>query len=181
MKKKIILCFIIVVFTVFTTGITYSVFTSNSLLTSNQKIAKFIFNTEQLDSLSLPLSGLTPGDEKEYSFQVSNNSKGVKSNITLNYSMIIKTYHFMPTTIKLYRVIDDVEELFMTCDETFTRNDQNELVCNTTTMEMKYSSNEIHEYKLIVSFDDEYSGLEYTDLIDYIDIQINSWQKIGSV
>lgn len=181
MKKKMLLSFIILLLTVFTTGITYSVFTSNILLNSNQKIAKFVFNTEMLDSLSLPLSGLTPGEEMEYSFEVSNNSKGIKSNITLNYNMIIKTYHFIPTTIKLYRVIDGSEELFMTCDESYTRNDVNELVCNTSTLEMKYSSNEIHEYKLKVSFDSNYSSIEYTDLIDYINIEINSWQKIGSV
>lgn len=180
MKKKLILCFVFITLFAFGTGITYSVFTSDSLVNSNQKIAKFIFNTETVDQLELSLSGLYPGVTKEYQFSVSNNSSGKTSNVTLNYSMILKTYHFMPTTIKLYRIEGEEETLVINCDETYNRNEENEVVCNTETEEMSYSNNEIHNYKLEVAFPSSYNSEEYTDLVDYINIEINSWQKIGS-
>ena len=180
MKKKLILCLLFITLILFGTGITYSVFTSDSLLSSNQKIAKFIFNAEEVDSLELPLSDLYPGVKKEYQFEVSNNSSGKTSNVTLNYNMTIKTYHFMPTVIKLYRIEDENETLVLNCDETYNRNDYNELLCNTETEEMSYSSSEIHNYKLEVEFPSTYNSKEYTDLVDYINLEINSWQKIGS-
>ena len=182
MKKKITLFLVILVLTIFGTGITYSVFTSDTLVNANQKIAKFIFNAEPVDELQLSLTGMYPGVTKEYQFSVSNNSSGKTSNVTLNYNMTIKTYHFMPTTIKLYDVNGEVEELVINCDEkAYTRNDSNELVCNTKTFEMPYSDSILHNYKLEVAFPSTYSSQEYTDLVDYINIEINSWQKIGSV
>jgi len=165
----------------FGTGITYSVFTSDAFGNVNQKIAKFIFNAEEVDELHLSLTDLYPGVTKEYQFSVSNNSSGKLTNVTLNYNMIIKTYHFMPTEIKLYRIDDENETLVISCDETFTRNEENELVCNTETVEMSFKKEELHNYKLEVIFPSSYNSEEYTDLVDYIDIEINSWQKIGSV
>lgn len=181
MKKKLVVCLLFVTLIVFGTGITYSVFTSDSILNSNQKIAKFIFNTETLDELELSLTDLYPGVKKEYQFSVSNNSSGKTSNVTLNYNMIIKTYHFMPIDINLYKLEEGKETLVMNCDETYNRNDENEVVCNTDIEEMSYSNDEIHNYKIEVSFPSTYNSEEYTDLVDYINIEINSWQKIGSV
>ena len=103
----------------FGTGITYSVFNSDAFGNVNQKIAKFIFNAEEVDELHLSLTDLYPGVTKEYQFSVSNNSSGKLTNVTLNYNMTIKTYHFMPTEIKLYRMDEDTETLVISCDETF--------------------------------------------------------------
>ena len=181
MKKKLMIFVSMLVIMAFGTGITYSVFTSDAFGNVNQKIAKFIFNAEEVDELHLSLTDLYPGVTKEYQFSVSNNSSGKLTNVTLNYNMIIKTYHFMPTEIKLYRIDDENETLVISCDETFTRNEENELVCNTETVEMSFKKEELHNYKLEVIFPSSYNSEEYTDLVDYIDIEINSWQKIGSV
>lgn len=181
MKRKLMIFVSMLVVIAFGTGITYSVFTSDSLGNINQKIAKFIFDAEEVNELHLSLTDLYPGVTKEYQFSVSNNSSGKISNVTLNYNMIIKTYHFMPTEIKLYRIDGETETPIISCDETFNRNDENELICNTETIEMSYKAEELHNYKLEVTFPSSYSSEEYTDLVDYIDIEINSWQKIGSV
>ena len=181
MKRKLMIFVSMLVIMAFGTGITYSVFTSDAFGNVNQKIAKFIFNAEEVDELHLSLTDLYPGVTKEYQFSVSNNSSGKLTNVTLNYNMIIKTYHFMPTEIKLYRIDDENETLVISCDETFTRNEENELVCNTETVEMSFKKEELHNYKLEVIFPSSYNSEEYTDLVDYIDIEINSWQKIGSV
>lgn len=179
MKYKILIVLIVLILLVFCFGITYSIFHSSTTLNSNdQNIAKFIFNTKSSDQIELPLSDLNPGDSNEYPFSVSNNYTGKISDVSVEYQMTIKTYHLVPLTIELYKMNGDNEELISTCDETHTRNSQNELVCNTPIQEMGYSSEKLDDYKLKVSFPTEYSDEEYSGLVDYINIEIKSWQKI---
>ena len=182
MKYKVLLWLFLFTIVLFGTGITYSVFTSSKTATTSTQIAKFIFNAETLDEIDLSLIDLHPGTTKEYEFSVSNNSSGTVSNVTLKYNMIIKTYHFMPTTIKLYKIENATETLILTCDESYTRNDKNELVCNTTDFEMSYATTlgEEDNYRLEVAFPSSYNEEDYTNLVDFIHIEINSWQKIGS-
>lgn len=180
MKRKITIIIFILVTLLFGTGITYSIFTSDAKTNTNQKIATFIFNSQKSDSIEIPLIDIYPSITKEYGFSVTNNTNVETSNVTINYQMIIKTYHFMPLNIKLYKVKDEKEELVMTCDETYSRNEENELVCNSPVQEMEFDQKKQDDYKIVVEFPSNYSEEEYTDLVDYIDLEINSWQKIES-
>lgn len=182
MKRKyklIIISSLLALF--FGAGITYSIFTSNaSLISADQNIAKFIFNSQALTELDISLTDLKPGDTKIYNFSVSNNYMEKISNVSIQYQMIIKTYHFIPITIQLYKVFgEDNEQLAFTCDETYSRSSENELICNTPIFEMGYSSLNIDNYKIKIEFPSEYNTEEYSDLVDYINIEINSWQKLG--
>lgn len=179
MKMKKVLWLLLIITLILGSGITYSVFSSDANISGKQNIAKFIFNAEEQDSIELPLSDIYPGVTKEYQFSVSNNSSGKVSNVTLNYELTIKTFHFMPLLIELYKVnTDEARELIISCDETHTR-DNNSLVCNAPTEEMNYDTMEIDNYVLKIEFPSIYSEEVYTNLVDYIDIEINSWQKIG--
>lgn len=180
MKKKYKILFItfISLIILFGVGITYSIFTSGSdLNSSEQNIAKFIFNSDLTDEINLSLVGFNPGDSKEYPFYVTNKIGDIKSDVTVEYQIILKTYHFIPLKIELYKV-NSTDELIMNCDETYTRNEDNELVCNSGVIELKYDSSGVDSYKLKIEFPDTYSGEEYSDLVDYINIEINSWQKL---
>lgn len=176
-KKRILIILIILVFLIFGFGITYSLFTSSTNMSANQNIAKFIFDAKTLDELHFELVDLTPGATKEYPFSISNNNSGNLSNVSIKYQMTIKTYHFVPLIIKLYYIDSEEENLIMTCDETYTRNTENELICNTQILEMDYSSEKLDNYKLKVQFDEEYDSDLYSNLVDYINIEIKSWQK----
>ncbi len=181
MKKKyrILIILFMLILMIMGFGLTYSIFHSSTSLTSvDQGLAKFIFNTESLDQLQLSLVDFNPGDNKEYPFSIGNNSEGTLSNVTVQYQMTIKTYHLIPLIINLYKVNGEVEELIFTCDETSTRNPQNELICNAPIQEMGHAAEQLDNYKLKVQFPSEYSGSEYSNLVDYINIQIKSWQKI---
>jgi hypothetical protein len=179
LKYKILTTLFILISIVFCFGITYSIFHSNTSLSSgDQSIAKFIFNAESSNQIQLPLIDLNPGDSKEYTFAVSNNASGSKSNITAEYQMTVKTYHLVPLAIKLYKLNGETEELIMTCDETYTRNSSNELVCTTPTEEIGHSTEELDNYILKIGFPNEYNSTSYSDLVDYINIEIRSWQKL---
>lgn len=177
-KVKILILLFIVAILTLGTGITYSIFTSDTNATvSDQKIAKFVFDTELLDHLSLPIVNLTPGSEEEYNFKISNTSKNT-SNVTLNYQITIKTFHFIPLVIELYKV-GETDELIMTCDENYSRGADNELVCNAPVEVMEEGTASSEDYKIKVSFPSSYNDKEYADSVDYIDVEVKSWQKMN--
>lgn len=181
MKKKIFLIIFLLIMIVLGLGVTYSAFSSENRLIINQEIASFIFETEQTDHISLALSDLKPGDKTSYTFKVSNNKKVEDeinvSNVTINYQILISTFHFMPLKIELYK--GENEEALLVCDESFNRNDNNEVFCTTEIQNMEFSSGITDDYKLKVKFDETYNTEEYSDLVDSIDIEIKSWQKVG--
>jgi len=180
MRKKLIIITLLILGLLFLYGTTYSIFYSNAVINSNdQEIAKFVFNSELLDSLSLPLIDLKPGDIKEYNFDVSNSNNNNTSDVTIEYQLTLKTYHLIPLTIELYKVNNDQNEIIMNCDESYTRNDQNELICNTNTQTMNYSVSTKDSYKLKITFDSSYNASEYSNLVDYINVEIKSAQKVA--
>lgn len=178
MKYKTIFLLIISIFLIFGFGITYSFFNTNNTGKVNQKIATFVFNAKEIDKLELPILDLNPGEYNEYLFSVNNVKNEKISNVTIEYQMTIKTYHLVPLTIELYRMTENSENLLMTCDENYSRNEKNELICNSQIEELNYKEAKENKYKLKVSFPSEYSDSIYSGLVDYIDIEIKSWQKL---
>lgn len=179
MRKKIFITILLIVIVTFSSGITYSFFNSNvNMKSSDQKIASFIFDANSLDKIDLNLSDFKPGDEKEYLFSVKNTNDNSMSDVTVEYQLSIKTYHLMPLTIDLYLVNGEKDEFIGTCDEKAKRNSENELVCDMPTRILVNSKEEKDDYKLKITFPSKYNDISYSNLVDYINIEISSWQKI---
>jgi len=179
MKKRIILISCIFVVLVFVSCATYSAFKSGTGIVVNQEVAEFVVDTQRVDHLEIPITDLNPGDSDNYQFSVSNIKDELKSHVTVDYQIIIQTYHFMPLIIELYKIEEEKENLIMTCDETYTRNDSNALVCNSEIQQMSHENDILDNYKLKIEYDKKYNSSEYSDLVDFIDITIKSWQKVG--
>ena len=178
MKYKFVIVLLLGILILMLSGVTYSVFTSDaSLEVEDQDLAKFVFNVERLDKINLPLVNLEPGETLEYPFSVTNEDSGVVSNVTVLYELTLKTFHFMPLEINLYRLNGQEENLIMTCDESYSRNANNELVCNTESYQMDHSTETLDNYVLKVSFPLNYNSTQYADLVDFIDLEITSSQK----
>ena len=175
-RLKIIVMLVSSIVLICGSGITYSLFTSSSRLVANQKIAQFVFNATKTDVIELPITNLNPGAKSEYKFQVTNNIDNKRSDVTIKYQITIKTFHFMPLEINLYK--ENEETPLLTCEES-SRNTDNEVVCNTEVQTMDYKLNATDNYKLVIEFPEEFNDDSYTDLVDYIDIEIKSWQAIG--
>ena len=179
MKKKIYLVIFLIVLITFFSGITYSFFNSGATMaSSNQGIASFVFEADNFDQIDLNLNGLVPGEEREYLFSVTNANENAISDVTVDYELTIKTYHFMPLVIELYKLEGENEVLFGTCDETTARNKDNEILCKMPTSTLVNSTEQIEDYKLKITFPSEYNDISYSNLVDYINIEIDSWQKI---
>ncbi len=178
-KKRIVIVLFVLSFLMLGYSVAYSFFRSNTTLSSNETdIASFIFNAENLDEFQLSLNDLKPGDDIEYPFSVSNNYMGKISNVSVNYRITLKTYHLLPLIIELYKIDGENEELVLTCDETYERNSENEIVCDTPAQELGHVSGKLDDYKLKVKFSNDYNDIVYADLVDYLNIEIESWQKI---
>lgn len=179
MKKKFYLIVFLIVLITFFSGITYSFFNSEAAVAStNQGIASFVFETENLDHIDLDLNGLVPGEEKEYLFSVTNSNELRVSDVTIEYQLSIKTYHFIPLTIDLYKITDETEELVGACDEGTDRNENNEIVCKMPIEILGNTEKQTVDYKLKITFPTKYNDVSYSNLVDYINIEIDSWQKI---
>ncbi len=181
MKRKYKIIFMIVFLNLLSigAGATYSYFKSGIVMESdNPSFAKFVFEASTVEDFELPVNNISPGMEKEYIFNVKNNEDSKLSDIDVEYKITIKTYHFIPLEILLYNVEDETETLVMDCNEDdFDRNDKNELVCETDNMLLQYKLAKEDVYKLKIIFPEEYNDLQYQDLADFIQLNINSWQK----
>ena len=180
MRNKIIIIIILGILVTFLSGITYSLFNSKAnMISANQGIASFIFEANTLDHIDLDLNGLVPGDAREYLFSVTNkNLKNKVSDVTIEYKLILKTYHFMPLTINLYKVGEEDGTLIGSCDEKSGRNANNELICAMPFGTLENELEQTDDYKLVIEFPIEYNDVSYANLVDYISIEIESWQKI---
>lgn len=176
MKHKIIIIISIIITTFFVIGIAYSAFSSDAELNvADQKIAKFVFDAKVQDEIELPLIDLEPNSKQEYLFSVTNSQENKISNVTINYQIAIKTFHFIPLEIKLYK--EGEEKEILNCDESYSRDEDNILVCNSPVQELKYNKKALDNYKIEVVFSNDYNSEEYADLVDFIDVEIKSWQK----
>ena len=174
MKNKIKIVLILLFLIPCFYKITYSFFNSGaSLAVKNGEIAEFIFEAKRTNHIELEFENFKAGENKEYEFQVSNTKDENITNVTTEYQITIKTFHFMPLLIELYKNND----LVMTCNEKYSRNTDNALVCNSDIWELGHDSTKTDNFKIKISFPNEYNTLEYTELVDYIDIDISSWQK----
>lgn len=174
MKKRLIII-IIFVFAFLGVGITYSMYTSSAKIKGDIALASFIVDAERKDHIDIELSNINPGDEVFYNFSISNNSDKKTSDVTIVYNITIKTMHFIPLEISLY---DSSDNLVMSCDEAYSRNEKNELECKSEDVLMAYTRNVKDDYYIKILFPEEYNSYEYSSLIDYLNIEINSTQKI---
>lgn len=178
MRRKILIIIAILAVLGGGVGVTYSYFKSeNNLDFESLNAAKFIFNAEETDTIEIPLNDLKPGDVTFVPFSVTNTVSNLTSEVAIEYELSIKTYHFIPLLIELYKINGNEEELLLTCDENEIRNSSNELVFTTDTFDLPLA-NTNDEYKLKVTFPSTENDEVYANLVDYIDIEINSSQKI---
>lgn len=179
-KKQIILILLIVYILIFGVNTTYSMYNSRRDSKVELSFAKIIFNNEELNNLSIPINNLVPGKEIVYKFKISNNKDGIRSEINIGYSIVVETFKIMPVQIELW----NADGMVLVCDEeNFSRNVENKLICDTEEKVLSYNEDKEDEYSLKISFSDKDNedmlwNEEYADLIDFIDIKINSYQLV---
>ena len=175
LKRRILIVLLLGCLCTLLLVVTFSKFRSSASINVDQNLAKFIFDAKEQDVLNIPLTAINPGDTKQYNFSITNNKDNRRSNVDILYQLTIETYHFMPLEINLYK--GEEKELIINCDESYSRDDTNKLICNSSNQELSHDLDADDLYTLEVNFNEEYNSIDYTDSVDYIDIKIKSWQE----
>ena len=180
MKHRVFIILLLFSLIICFTGVTYSLFNSEKYFyVGNMEIAEFIFDTKRTGIIKLGFTDLKPGDTDEFLFEVTNTKNNMITNVTTEYQITVKTFQFMPLVIELYKDNGNNYDVVMTCnDNSYSRNSDNILVCNSSVWEMAHRSTETEKFKIKVTFPSKYNSYDYTELVDFIDIDISSWQKM---
>ena len=173
MKKKLLIIAIMFML-ISVTGITYSLYTNMIKKEVPISLASFSVGVERKTTLDIDLSDLEPGSVNHYDFSILNNIDESMSDVSISYNIILKTGNYMPLDIKLYDISYNL--LFDSNDG--VRTEDNEVLLKTDDIIMPYSKSVKNDYALEVLFPDEYSGEEYSGLVDYINLTIEASQKI---
>ena len=155
------------------TGITYSLYTNMIKKDIPISLASFSVGVEKKPTLDIDLSDLEPGSVNRYDFSILNNINENMSDVAIAYNIILKTGNYMPLDIKLY---DSSENLLF--DSSNGVKTEEGLLLKTDDIIMPYSESVKNDYSLEVVFPEEYSGEEYSGLVDYINLTIEASQKI---
>lgn len=179
-KLVILFASLLITLRIFT--LTLSKFESEAQSTTDIDIAFYLLK-EDYQTMQLSLDNLYPSDKPYvYTFSISNNDGEKMAEVDLTYDVTISTTTNLPLTYELYlneeynsenattAIINNVIEL--DGDGTYFRK------ISTETKEFKYKTAETNIYQLVVYFPSEYNTENYQDIIESIEININSKQTI---
>jgi hypothetical protein len=152
-----------------------------SLENNDIAYAKFIFNSKKTDDIELDISNLLPNSSLKYTFQVSNTSNNKKSDVSIKYKIYIESYRVIPLTFKIY-LKSDPTNIILLCDNNSNITSDNMYLCTTNDLVLDYEEDTNKDYILEVIFpekdeNDDYWSEDYSNLVDYVNVKIKSWQK----
>lgn len=176
----LLLIFMIAIFFAVTKTISKYETMANS--NGNMNIAFYLLS-DNYQELPICLSDLEPRQEPYvYNFTISNNDGSKRTETALEYDLSIKTTTNLPLTFDLF-----LNETYnqIGAESIITSNiidlDEDETYFRTIKAEEKefgFSRDETNNYQLIIYFPETYKDIEYQDIIEYVEIIVDSKQKI---
>lgn len=147
------------------------------------EVALYVLNADY-QSMNLKLDNMIPKDQPYiHNFSVSNYNDTERTDVELEYTLSIRTTTNLPLTYELY-----LNENYNAPSATniITQNtieaDSDGTYFRTITTDTKtfgYIQNETNIYQLLVYFPTTYSSVQYQDIVESIEIIINSRQVIN--
>lgn len=179
--KLLILVFVLILL-IKMISFTYSKYESRANTKPNIIVAFYVLNKDY-QSMNLNLDELFPREEPYiYTFSISNTKGQKRCQIDLEYELSIKTTTNLPITYELYKnqnynddnatSIKKTDEIIQDEDGTYFR------IITTETESFSFREDETNIYQLVVHFPQEYNTINYQDIIEGIEITVNSKQII---
>lgn len=175
----LLLCLILLIRLI---SLTLSKYESSAKTTPNIQIAFYVMK-DDFQSMSLNLDSLFPSDEpKIYGFSVSNQEGDKVCATDMEYTLKIRTTTNLPIKYDLYmnqnyndsgaQSIVKSDNVEKDEDETYFR------IITTDTIEFTHDVPMTNTYQLVVTFPAEYNTINYKDIIEGIEITVDSKQII---
>ena len=170
----LIMCFLIVL-RIF--ALVLSKYESEANSDANVDIAFYLFN-EDFKQMTLNLDKIFPKeDEYIYIFSIGNEEQGKTPEIDIEYDLTIRTTTNLPLTYELY-INDNTESIIQTNEIEQDQDGTYFRKITTNTENLYYQEPKTNIYSLVVKFPESYNNKEYQDIIEMLEITIDSKQMI---
>ena len=143
-------------------------------------VALFVVDDEY-DHQNITLNEMKPGDTYEYTFSVSNNKDGKRTEVTTGYNVTVKATTNLPLEYELYLInsginqnIVDSTDLSADADGTYFK----KLV--SVNRNFGFSEDVTDYYKLVVKYPASITTYRYQDTAENIEITVNGKQVVDS-
>lgn len=163
---------------------TLSKYESLARTNTDVDVALYLFNTD-FQTMTLNLDSLFPSDELHvYTFSIGNTDGKDTAQTDLEYNLTIRTTTNLPIEYELYMnqnyTDSDATSIIKTNtieqdeDGTYFR------IITTDTITLKYTDVTTNIYQLVLYFPAIYNTIDYQDIIEAIEINVDSKQIIDS-
>ena len=174
---------VLLLVSVFLIPTTFSRYVTNTTSNAEAKVAFYLLKTDYQTNVIL-LDEIAPRNNPyTYTFTVSNYNGEQRTETNMQYDLVIRTTTNLPLEYELYlnSVYTDANaENAITDSEVIQDSDGTYFNKFTTdTKYFSYSYNEVNTYQLVVYFPEIYVDEMYQDIVDSIEITVNSKQIIS--
>ncbi len=175
---------LIIVIVIFLTPTTYSKYKTETDSTAEPEIAFYLLQTDYRTT-NILLEEIAPRNAPyTHKFTVSNNNGTSRTETNLQYDLSIRTTTNLPLTYELYlnsEYTDQNAQNIITDEQVIQDDDGTYFNKFTTDTEyFSHAYNETNEYQLVVYFPSNYINEMYQDIIDSIEITVDSKQVISN-
>lgn len=155
-----------------------------TLVTSTSGIDTAIYLVnDEYQTIQVKLPDIIPSNNQyQYTFSVSNYNDDEHCETNLLYKLHIRTTTNMPIQYELYKTLDiqGAESYILSNDVIADRNGTYFRHIYTEENEFLFSEDEIDYYTILFTFPSQYNDHEYNSNVDYIEINVESRQKLSS-
>lgn len=181
-KAKILVVIVSMLIIIKIIDYTFSIFETNSNSSADLQMAYYILN-EDYQSMNINLGTLLPREEPYiYTFSIANNNGTKRLETSMMYNLKIRTTTNLPLKFELYLNENYNESGSQNIIEsTLTEQDEHNTYFTTFTTPTSYFGHENNEqniYTLVVYFPSMYNSINYQDVIENIEIIIESKQIV---
>lgn len=178
--NKITILFIILTITIMFVPFVYSRFLSEVESDSKLETAFYILDSDYYGA-TINLGAITPREEPYiYNFAISNHNETDRLEVEMKYSLKIITTTNLPLTYELYMNGDNENSIIISDENILDEHDTYFKEIKTNDIILGFEEDETNEYELYVYFDEQYDNFEYQDIVELVDIKIESNQILES-
>ena len=183
MKKRIIqilILILILILLIRIISLTISKYESSAISDSAIQVAFYVLNRDY-QSMNLNLESLFPRDEPYvYYFFVSNSNGDKTCETDMEYDLTIRTTTNLPIEYELYKndqYTNATAQNIIKSDD-IVQDDDSTYFRVLTTETFSYNEAKKNIYQLVVRFPEKYNTINYQDIIEAIEITVDSKQII---
>ena len=155
---------------------------SNAIGTGEMEVAFYLLN-ENYQSMSISLSDMVPREGPYiYNFSVANYNATDRTEVELEYDLTIVMTTNLPLGCELYfneTYLDiNAENIAASSSPQPDADGTYFKTILTPKVIFGHTTNQINNYQLIIYFPEIYKSIEYQNIIEVLEIQVNSRQRI---